>query len=152
MYHDTGHGTRGTFFFANFFHMKTRTHRQVETAKGRAEAFARNVLKSDDQAEQIAAESVDEYATRKRITISNPARKETRSHMATKQELEKIIGEQTVLIEELEDELGDLRRVVKEAADLLPDDDDEDEDEDEDESEEEDDDEDEDDDDDEDES
>jgi hypothetical protein len=101
--------------------MKMRTRHQVETAKQRAARFVRDVLGDEQRAEEIATETVDDYAERKQITIQNPRKEKL---MATKRELEL---EET--IEELEGELNVLRSAVSDAAALLPDDDDLDEDE-----------------------
>lgn len=54
--------------------MKTRTYKQVETAKQRAAAFTANVLGEDDRAEEFEDMSVDEYADLKGITIQNPGK------------------------------------------------------------------------------
>jgi hypothetical protein len=53
---------------------KKRTIQQVETAKKRAVRFLQNVLDEPERADQVAQESVEDYADRRKIQIvSNPA-------------------------------------------------------------------------------
>ncbi len=51
-----------------------KTYEQLQTKKDQAARFARNILKDEDKASFIESESVDEYATRKKIRIKNPER------------------------------------------------------------------------------
>jgi seryl-tRNA synthetase len=54
--------------------MKETTYEEAMRKKGQAERFVRNVLGDDGRADEIADESVESYASRKRIAISNPRR------------------------------------------------------------------------------
>ena len=59
---------------------KSRTLEQVERMKAKAARFVENVLGDPDRAEEIEAESPEEYAERKRIRpISAPSRHATAS-------------------------------------------------------------------------
>lgn len=105
--------------------MKKRTRRQVETAKGRAERFLRDVLDDDDRADEVADESVEDYAERKHIEITNPSR---RGVMATKQELADENDELRAENEQLQARLDRVMDIV--APDGDEDDDDQDDDQD----------------------
>ena len=48
-----------------------RTYQQIETAKDRAVRFTKNVLHNDDRADEIADESVEDYAARRKLRIVN---------------------------------------------------------------------------------
>src|SRR5580704_14090540 len=52
--------------------MATKTLEQVEAMKAKASRFLEDVLGDDERAEEVESESPEEYAERKRITISNP--------------------------------------------------------------------------------
>ena len=55
--------------------VKSRTRQQVATAKDRAVRFIENVLQDPERADDVANESVEDYAERKRIQIlDNPGR------------------------------------------------------------------------------
>jgi hypothetical protein len=120
------------FLFCNDKCVKSRTLEQAQTAKRKAEAFTRGVLHNEQRADEIASESVEDYAERKHIIIQNPKERvmvRRRRNRLTVGELETenemLIGK----VEELEIELDALRNAVSEAAELLPDDDEEDSDE-----------------------
>lgn len=104
--------------------MKKRTLRQVQTAKERAERFTRDVLGDSPRAEEIAAESVEDYASRKHLTIQNPEDR----RMVTKREKELMAEneEQAILIEQLEEQLDAVRSHVEDALNIFKDDSDED--------------------------
>jgi hypothetical protein len=54
------------------------TLEQIEAQKQKAAAFARNVRQDDDLADDLEDESLESYAERKRLTISNsPQRRRT---------------------------------------------------------------------------
>jgi hypothetical protein len=53
---------------------KKRTYQQVETAKERAVRFLQNVLDEPDRADEVADESVEDYAARRKFQlVNNPA-------------------------------------------------------------------------------
>ncbi|MEW5976030.1 MAG: hypothetical protein AB1898_09525 [Acidobacteriota bacterium] len=84
--------------------MKQLTRDQVESRKAKAVRFVRDVLKDEARAEEIEAESLEDYAARKRMEI-NPARENC--------EKEKFRRNATMArkrtIEDLEDEIESLR-------------------------------------------
>jgi cell shape-determining protein MreC len=89
--------------------MKTLTREQVEKRKAQAVRFTETVLHDSDRADEIAEESVEDYAERKRIQIQNPRRM---SYMASKRELEERV-------QELEEENDDLNDRLDQVADLV---------------------------------
>jgi FtsZ-binding cell division protein ZapB len=104
---------------------KFQTLEQVESTKAKAARFVRDVLQDDNRAEEIEDESPQDYAERKRITITNPQRNKTMA-APTRQEL---LDEN----EELRNQNQALQDKLDAIADTLNDDDDDsDEDEDED--------------------
>ncbi len=106
--------------------MKTRTRKQTETAKLRAENFVRNVKGDADRADEIANETVEDYAGRKRIQIENPSPQQTLRRV-------EIMATATQTKQELQDELeaaytriDELESHIAAGVDLLPDEDDDD--------------------------
>jgi hypothetical protein len=104
--------------------MKKRTLQQVQTAKQRAERFTRGVLHDEQRGDEIASESVEDYAARKHLTIENPMEVRAMAISRRERELEAANAIQEQMIEQLEEELETLRGAVGEAAALLPDDED----------------------------
>lgn len=104
--------------------MKQLTASQVAGRKDKAERFVRNVLGDDKRADEIAAESVEDYADKRRFEIVNPAKRRN-EEMPSKQELQDRIAE-------LEDENADLNDRLDSIAELVGDGDGNDEDEDDD--------------------
>lgn len=87
--------------------MKTRTYKQVEAAKRRAEQAAEKLMGDDSRASEFADMSVDEYAELRGISIQNP--KKGGTQMASRiQELESQLEEANTRIEELETERADV--------------------------------------------
>jgi uncharacterized protein YlxW (UPF0749 family) len=95
--------------------MKKRTFRQAETAKLRAENFTRAVLEDDDRADEIAEESVSQYAERKGIVIENPERKEHKMSTTLKKQVRELEEEN----ESLHARVEELEAAISQAADLL---------------------------------
>ena len=58
---------------------------QLQGRKDKAVRFVQNVLQDPDRADEIADESLERYAERRKITLANPVRRD--AIMATKQEL-----------------------------------------------------------------
>lgn len=52
--------------------VKTLTRDQLQRRKQKAERFVRDVLEDDERAEEIANESLEDYADRRKIRIANP--------------------------------------------------------------------------------
>ncbi len=101
--------------------MKTKTRKQVETAKRRAVVFTNTVLKDYGRADEIAEESIEDYARRKRIRITNPLQPQPTGRaktMATKQDLEQELNDAYERIDALES-------YIAQGADLLPEEDEE---------------------------
>lgn len=98
--------------------MKRLTREQVESRKEKAVRFTDNVLGDSDRADEIADESVESYAERKRIEITNPNnRRDTVSRAKTKTELEAEIEELQQENEELQDQLDAVADIVAPADD-----------------------------------
>ena len=89
--------------------MKALTRDQVESRKGKAVRFVRDVLGDDDQADEIAGESLEDYAERRKIEIVNPRRSNT---MPTNRELQERIRELEDENEELQDQLDAVADIV----------------------------------------
>ena len=91
--------------------MKTLTRKQLESRKAKAVRFTRDVPGDDDRASEIEDESLEDYAQRRHIQISNP---KGVKHMAvpTRRELVKRV-------KELEEENEDMQERLDEIADLV---------------------------------
>jgi hypothetical protein len=102
--------------------VKRLTREQVESRKEKAVRFTDNVLGDSDRADEIADESLESYAERKGIEITNPhKRRITVARTRTRAELE-------AEIEELQQENEDLQEQLDAVADIVsPTDEDEDE-------------------------
>lgn len=90
--------------------MKALTRKQLQSRKHRAVQFTTNVLGDDDRAEEIAEESLEDYAKRRKITITNRGRRMT--IMATKREMEAHIQELEEENQELQDQLDAIADIV----------------------------------------
>jgi cell shape-determining protein MreC len=88
--------------------MKTLTREQLQKRKDKAVRFVADVLHDSDRADEIAAESLESYAERKRVKLQNPVR---RFAVASKRQLEERI-------EELEEENEDLQDRLDQITDL----------------------------------
>jgi len=104
--------------------MKRLTRAQVESRKEKAVRFTDNVLGDSERAEEIADESVEDYAERRGIEItSNPARRKRRfAAMAratgkTKAELEQELDDLKQENEDLQDQLDAVADIVAPADD-----------------------------------
>lgn len=89
--------------------MKRLTRKQVQGRKEKAVRFVEDLLGDPDRADEIADESLEHYAARRRIEIINP---KGRKLMATKQQLEHQIRD-------LEDENQDLQERLDEILDIV---------------------------------
>lgn len=91
--------------------MKTLTRKQLEGRKTQAVRFVRDVLGDDDRAEEIADESLEEYAERRRVKLTNP--KGVRQMAVTsRRELLERIDELETENEELQDQLDQISDIV----------------------------------------
>lgn len=112
--------------------------------KQKAVRFVRSVLGDEEKADQIEAESVEDYASRKRFSISNP--RKNMPNTTTKDELQSQVDELKEALGEIHEILSDaytpeatrekLAKAIGEALELIDVEEDEDEDEDEQESDE----------------
>jgi len=102
--------------------MKVKTLEQVESMKAKAERFVRDVLDDDDRADEIADESAEDYADRKRIRILANQYQRKNPMPNTKADLE-------ARIEELESQNEELRDKLEAIGEVLAGDEDEDDDE-----------------------
>ena len=96
------------------------THEQVEGRKEKAERFLRTVLGDDERADEVAAESAEDYA-RRHFEIINP--KASNTMAAKKNPTVKDLQDRIV---ELEDENQDLSDQLDAIADIVGSDDDDD--------------------------
>ena len=105
--------------------MKSLTREQLQSRKEQAVRFTRDVLGEPDRAEEIEDESLDDYAERRKIQITNPSIRRTAimAQGKTKAELEAEIADLQEENQELQDQLDAVADIVS------PDDGDEDEDE-----------------------
>jgi len=93
--------------------VKQLTEEQVAERKDKAERFASNVLEDDELADEIADETIEDYADRRHFEIINP-RDRRNSTMASKREKELLDR-----IAELEDENDDLNDRLDSISDLV---------------------------------
>jgi hypothetical protein len=75
---------------------KTLTRDQLQSRKDRAVKFTRDVVDDPDRADEIAGESLEDYAERRGITLANPRRLRN-------------MARPTKTREELQDEIAGLR-------------------------------------------
>jgi hypothetical protein len=101
------------------------TREQLQSRKEQAVQFVRAVLDDPERAGEIAGESLEDYANRRKIQIANP----TKRRMAGMAK-GKTIAELEAEIEELQTENQELQDQLDAVADIVsPDDDDDEEDE-----------------------
>jgi hypothetical protein len=91
--------------------VKTRTYKQVEAAKRRAELAAANLIGDESRADEFADMSVEEYARIRGITIQNPKKGALKMPSRIKQ-LEEELEAANSRIEELEAEREDILDVL----------------------------------------
>ena len=101
--------------------MKAITRDQLERRKAQAVRFARDVREDDELADEIEDESLEQYAERRHIKLTNP-KGASQMPIPTRREL-------TERIEELESENEDLKSRLEEISGLASTEEDEDEDE-----------------------
>ena len=107
--------------------MKALSREQVQSRKDKAVRFTRDVLGDPDRADEIEDESLEDYAERRKFTITNP-KKERGNHMAdgkTKAELEQDIADLEQENQDLQDQLDAITDIVTPSEDDDSDDDDE---------------------------
>ena len=102
---------------------KELTREQAEAAKEKAARFVEDVLEDDEHADEIRSEDLDEWAARKRVTITPNPNSRRSTSMATTKELKERIEELEAENEELQERLDSIADIVS------PDEEEEDEDE-----------------------
>jgi len=111
--------------------VKTLTRAQLESRKEKAVRFTRDVLGDPDRADEIADESLEDYAQRRKIQITNPSTRKNAIMATTKSkaELEAENADLRDENEELQSQLDSIADIVAPAdEDEADDDDDEDDD------------------------
>ena len=71
---------------------RTLTHDQLQAREDQAVRFTENVLDDPDRADEIADESLEDYAERRKIQITNTGRRRNGS-MPSKQDLQDQIAD-----------------------------------------------------------
>jgi predicted RNase H-like nuclease (RuvC/YqgF family) len=100
---------------------KTFTREQVQSSKDKAVRFTRDVLGDPERAEEIEDESLDDYAARRHMQLSNPLHRSQRRHTTPRKTVEDYRAELADLkaeVEELEDENEDLQERLDKISDL----------------------------------
>ena len=82
--------------------MKQLTPKQVEGRKRQAVRFVRDVLDDPDRADEIERESLEDYAARRKIQMSNPERKFIMARPR------KTIEEYKAEVDDLKDQVSEL--------------------------------------------
>jgi hypothetical protein len=86
-----------------FFEMAGKlTRDQVADRKTKAVRFLRDVLDDPDRADEVSAESVEDYAARRRFVLSNSHCEEV-SEMPPREKLEDLLSDRDALIDKLEE-------------------------------------------------
>src|SRR3989338_4622302 len=101
---------------SNTANMKELTREQLENRKAQAVRFTRSVLDDDDRADEIEDESLEDYAERRHITITNP-KGVMRMATPTRRELLERIEELEIENEDLESRLDEIAGIVGEEDD-----------------------------------
>jgi predicted RNase H-like nuclease (RuvC/YqgF family) len=98
---------------------KAFTREQVQSRKDKAVQFTWDVLGDAARAQEIEAESIDDYATRRHMQLSNP--NERRRNMARKtvEDYKAEIDDLKSEIQELEEENEDLQERLDRVADII---------------------------------
>ena len=94
--------------------MKQLTRDQLQSRKDKAVHFVRDVLADPDRAEEIADESLEDYAQRRKIQIKNPSKRRNAIMATTKSkaELEGEIADLKEENEELQEQLDTIADIV----------------------------------------
>ena len=94
--------------------MKHLTRAQLQSRKKKAVRFTRDVLEDPERAEEIADESLEDYAERRRIQITNPSRrrKAIMARTKSKAELEAENADLKEENEELQEQLDTIADII----------------------------------------
>jgi hypothetical protein len=91
--------------------MKSLSREQLQARKEQAVRFTANVLGDPERADEIEGESLESYAERRKIQITNSGRRRNIS-MATKQELMDQIADLQDQNDQLQDQLDAVADIV----------------------------------------
>jgi len=91
--------------------MKTLTRQQLESRKAQAARFARDVREDDELADQIEEESLEDYAQKRHIKLSNP-KGVRKMPVRTRRELLDRITELEEQNEELQGQLDEIKEII----------------------------------------
>ena len=103
--------------------LKALTREQLQSRKDKAVRFVRDVLGDPDRAEEIEDESLDSYADRRKIRLTNPQRMKSRVIREVEDYMPKGETKAELLekIQELEEENKELNDQLDEVTDKLED-------------------------------
>jgi hypothetical protein len=90
---------------------KALTRQQLQSRKEKAVRFVRDVLGDPDRAQEIEDESLEDYAERRRIKLTNP-KGVRRMTTPTRKELLERIDELETENEELQSQLDEIADIV----------------------------------------
>jgi hypothetical protein len=90
--------------------MRTLTRKQLECRKAQAVRFTRDVLGDEDRANEIEGESLEDYAQRKAIRLTNPKGVRKMAAPTRRELLERIdqLEEENETLQGQIDEIGDI--------------------------------------------
>lgn len=94
--------------------MKALTRTQLQSRKEKAVRFVRDVLGDPDRADEIGDESIEDYAARRKIQLTNPTRRRN-AIMATTKSKAELEAE----IDDLKDENAELQDQLDTIADIV---------------------------------
>jgi hypothetical protein len=77
------------------------TYEQVRGRKDKAARFLRDVLEDSDRADEVEAESVEDYAARRHLVIANPHGGEVNT--MPREKLKDVIDDRDTLLDKFED-------------------------------------------------
>lgn len=85
------------------------TYEQIGGRKDKAARFLRDVLGDSDRADEVEAESVEDYAARRHFVLANPRGRGVNT-MQQREKLEDVLSDRDALVDKLEsirDEIDD---------------------------------------------
>jgi hypothetical protein len=112
--HQSVHSSQLSPRMSNCKSMKHVTRDQLQARKEKAVRFVRDVLNDPDRAEEIADESLEDYAERRKIQITNPSKRRN-AIMATTRSKADLEAE----IADLKDENQELKEQLDTIADIV---------------------------------
>ena len=98
---------------------KTLTREQLIARKGKAARFVRDVLGDPERADEITGESLDDYAARRRIQITNPKRRDVTMPRKTVEDYRADIAGLKDQIADLEEENEGLQEQLDDISEIL---------------------------------